>query len=101
MNSVADRVTEWELMGSGRKLWLIITLTWSTIFYFGAGSALVSVILLGADVLPPEGALALFLISLCIGFARLISYFRRGIRLSNARMSDPTYRTQLLRHGIG
>lgn len=100
-SSHADRVTEWKLMGGFRRLWLFITFGWSTLFFYGIGGTVLATFLLIKDMVETEGAvIAIIGSALAIGFARLFLYFRLGIRLSNARMSDPIYLRRLRSHGL-
>lgn len=101
ISSHADRVTEWQLMSGFRRFWLFITLGWSTLFFYSVGGTILATFLLIKEVIDSsEAAIGIVAIALSIGFIRLFLYFRKGIRLSDKRMSEPAYRQKLRRHGV-
>lgn len=101
-NSHASKCTEWELMSRARKIWLVITLGWSTLFYFGGGAALVATILLGDEKIESMTEFGLICgVSILFGFFRLYFYFRRTIRASRTRMNNAAYRKKLVDCGLG
>lgn len=101
MNSHADRCTEWQLMGTVRRTWMVIVLGWSTTLYYGFGGFVLAAVLLSQGIVGGIGFLAAMLIVPVIGFTRLFLYFRRSIASSNGRMADVTYRQKLKKHGLG
>ncbi|WP_288935431.1 hypothetical protein [uncultured Sphingomonas sp.] len=101
VNSHVDRVTEWQLMGGFRRFWLLLTLGWSTLFFYGIGGTVLATFLLLKEAIRSEEAVfAIIAAALAIGLLRLMLYFRKGIRLSNERMCNPAYREKLRRHGL-
>ena len=99
-NSHADRCTEWQLMGIGRRIWLVVALSWSTLLLWTFGGFIIAAILDAKDIVDGTGFVATMIAVPAIGFIRLLLYFWRSIRASNARMSNPSYRQMLRQHGL-
>lgn len=88
-------------MSGFRRFWLFVTLGWSTLFFYGVGGLVLATILLVKEVIrSQEAVFAIIAAALATGFIRLFLYFRKGILLSEKRMSNPMYRQKLKRHGL-
>lgn len=101
LNSDADRVTEWQLMSRDRKTSLVFALTSSTFGFYGFGGFVVATLLLTKDFISTSLAwVGIVVACLIAGFTRLFLYFRRAIKASDIRMSDPAYREKMRTYGL-
>lgn len=100
-NSNADRVQEWELKSSLGKTFFVFHHVLSVIFYYGFGSAIISTVLLGAEVINTIAAfVAIVGCSLVFGLVRFFVRLREAIRESNLRMADADYVAKLRLLGL-
>lgn len=100
-NNNSDRITEWELKSRFSKIYFVTRHVASVVFLWGAGAAILAVVLMGAEVITSlMAAAALVGASLIVGLGLFFMKLSEAIMDSDSRMRNPEYVAKLRALGI-
>lgn len=101
LNNNSDRVTEWQLKSRFSKIYFVTRHIASVVFLWGAGAAILAVVLIAGEVIGSLiAAAAIVGVSLIIGLGSFFLNLHEAILDSDSRMRNPEYVAKLRALGL-